>query len=126
MSSAAAEADLIALKASPLARWFLVRLLSALGAAAACHQQARIVTSCCPESLPTLLPCSTCRRELSSEVEGSASVFKLHYEELLRKDKEISDLQVGAARESLEPSAAVGGAGRVGAGPHFCVRPDQA
>lgn len=30
-------------------------------------------------------------------MEGSASVFKLHYEELLRKDKEISDLQVGAA-----------------------------
>lgn len=34
-------------------------------------------------------------RQLSSEVEGSASVFKLHYEELLRKDKEIGDLQVG-------------------------------
>ena len=36
------------------------------------------------------------RRQLSSEVEGSASVFKLHYEELMRKDREISDLQVGA------------------------------
>lgn len=32
-------------------------------------------------------------RQLGGEVESSASVFKLHYEELLRKDQEINDLQ---------------------------------
>ncbi|KAL4422511.1 hypothetical protein ABPG75_008708 [Micractinium tetrahymenae] len=31
--------------------------------------------------------------ELSGEVENHGSVFRLHYEELLRKDREISDLQ---------------------------------
>lgn len=32
-------------------------------------------------------------RQLGGEVESSASVFRLHYEELLRKDREIQDLQ---------------------------------
>lgn len=39
--------------------------------------------------------------ELSGEVEASASVFKLHWEELMRKDREISDLQAVVQALSL-------------------------
>ena len=31
-----------------------------------------------------------------------AGVFQLHYEELMRKEKEISDLQVGRAQPTLD------------------------
>lgn len=38
-------------------------------------------------------------RQLGGEVESSAAVFRLHYDELLRKDREIGDLQVRAAAD---------------------------
>ncbi|KAI7840131.1 hypothetical protein COHA_006170 [Chlorella ohadii] len=52
-------------------------------------------------------------RQLGSEVEGSASVFKLHYEELMRKDREISDLQ--AVIQALSLGGGSGG-GKGGGG----------
>lgn len=51
-------------------------------------------------------------RQLGGEVESSASVFKLHYEELLRKDREIEDLQAVIAALSLGG----GGSGGIEAG----------
>lgn len=53
--------------------------------------------------------------ELSSEVENHGSVFKLHYEELLRKDQEIHDLQAVIQALSLGGSSG-GGGGERGAG----------
>ena len=58
---------------------------------------------------------------LGGEVESSASVFRLHYDELLRKDREIQELQVGApvgralaARQRSAAGSAVQAAGAGG------------
>jgi hypothetical protein len=40
-------------------------------------------------------------RQLSAELEGNASVFALHYEELLRRDREVQDLQAVISALSL-------------------------
>ncbi len=53
----------------------------------------------------------------TAQVENHGSVFKLHYEELLRKDREISDLQAVIQALSLGGSISdAAGGGRRGGG----------
>lgn len=61
-------------------------------------------------------------RQLSAELEGNASVFALHYEELLRRDREVQDLQAVISALSLgdgggdDGGSSGGGAGGAGGG----------
>ena len=55
-------------------------------------------------------------RQLSAELEGNASVFALHYEELLRRDREVQDLQAVISALSLGGGGDDGGSSGGGAG----------
>ena len=55
-------------------------------------------------------------RQLSAELEGNASVFALHYEELLRRDREVQDLQAVISALSLGGGGDDGGSRGGGAG----------
>ncbi len=54
---------------------------------------------------------------LAGELESNASVFKLHYEELLRRDQEVNDLQAVISALSLGgDSKGVGSSGQSSGG----------
>ncbi|GAB4815306.1 hypothetical protein N2152v2_002352 [Parachlorella kessleri] len=57
-------------------------------------------------------------KELGEELENNARVFKLHFEELLRKDREIAELQAMVSSISLgrRPGSSAGGSSRFGGG----------
>ena len=55
-------------------------------------------------------------RQLSAELEGNASVFALHYEELLRRDREVQDLQAVISALSLGGGDDGGSSGGGGGG----------
>lgn len=85
------------------------------------EQQLRVVVARLEESERGRRAAEERARQLSAELENNASVFKLHYEELLRREQEVHDLQAVISALSLgggDDSSSIRGA--AGSGGPFC------
>lgn len=73
------------------------------------EQQLRVVVARLEDSERSRRASEEKALHLAAELENNASVFKLHYEELLRRDQEVHDLQAVISALSLGGGKGGGG-----------------